>query len=130
MLTAKVPWFAGWMQKDLLLRNPLSRRKTDCKHQLYYKDSIFRGQSTNGKTVTSALLLSTMKSKLCKASELTNLEMEYMWLVEKNDHCVPILKTIDIGEESFAVMKNFVCSLSDLLWEENNLPTAHLLSIM
>ncbi|KAE8010633.1 hypothetical protein FH972_006988 [Carpinus fangiana] len=34
----------GWMQKDLLLQNPpLSPMKTDCKHHLYYKDSIFRG---------------------------------------------------------------------------------------
>jgi hypothetical protein len=88
-----------------------------------------------------------------QASKLTNLEMEYMRLVEKDDHCVSILKMIDIGEESFVVMKNFVCSLLELvklkslsmgegalvellkflphdlqLWDENNLPTAHLLA--
>ncbi|XP_059439974.1 uncharacterized protein LOC132172477 isoform X2 [Corylus avellana] len=32
------------MQKDLLLQNPPpTPRKTDCKHHLYYKNSIFRG---------------------------------------------------------------------------------------
>ncbi|XP_059451501.1 uncharacterized protein LOC132182312 isoform X2 [Corylus avellana] len=37
--TPRIGGGGGWMQKN----PPLSPRKTDCKHHLYYKDLIFRG---------------------------------------------------------------------------------------